>query len=83
MDPFGSAKHPLGTSDLEHNEEAERNRQTICYARNMCGLCSSLPQFDRAKQRPTKPPDISCSKRRSHHGTIYLGDVQYFDGSQM
>ena len=30
MEPFGYAEHPLGTSDLEHNEESERNGQTIC-----------------------------------------------------
>jgi hypothetical protein len=30
IDPFGTAKHPLGNTDQEHNEEAERNGQTIC-----------------------------------------------------
>jgi hypothetical protein len=38
LDPFGSAKHPPGTTDLEHKEEAERNGHTICQAHNMWSL---------------------------------------------
>jgi hypothetical protein len=30
MDLFGTAEHPLATTDQEHNEEAERNGQAIC-----------------------------------------------------
>jgi hypothetical protein len=85
MDPFEFAEHLLGTNDLEeHNEEAERNRQTACQADNTCGLCSSLPQYETAKQSPTKPPRHAaangCADEISSTSTarFMLSAIQYF-----